>query len=132
VSEVVALEISDIDSVHMLIRVRQGKRRKDRAVMLSPRLLEVLRAYWKKYRPTKLLFPATRRPGAVATRPVYRMCREACLAAGIDQHVTVHTLRMASAYYYTFQRMAYFQGNSPWSGAVLGSRRPEWTAAMAA
>jgi integrase/recombinase XerD len=97
VSEVVALEISDIDSVQMLIRVRQGKRRKDRYVMLSPHLLEVLRAYWKKYRPTKLLFPATRRPGAVATRHVYRMCRDACLAAGIDKHVTVHTLRHSFA-----------------------------------
>jgi integrase/recombinase XerD len=97
VSEVVALEISDIDSAQMMIRVRQGKRRKDRFVMLSPRLLEVLRAYWKKYRPTKLLFPATRRQGAVATRHVYRMCRDACVAAGIDKHVTVHTLRHSFA-----------------------------------
>jgi integrase/recombinase XerD len=97
VSEVVALEMSDIDSAQMLIRVRQGKRRKDRSVMLSPRLLEVLRAYWKHYRPTKLLFPAARRTGAVATRHVYRMCRDACMAAGIDKHATVHTLRHSFA-----------------------------------
>jgi integrase/recombinase XerD len=97
VSEVVALEVSDIDSTQMLIRVRQGKGRKDRYVMLSPRLLEVLRGYWKKYRPTKLLFPAARRNGAVATRHVYRMCRDACLAAGIDKHATVHTLRHSFA-----------------------------------
>jgi integrase/recombinase XerD len=97
VSEVVALEISDIDSTQMVIRVRQGKRRKDRYVMLSPCLLEVLRAYWQKYRPTKLLFPATRRSGAVATRHVYRMCRDACRAAGIEKHATVHTLRHSFA-----------------------------------
>src|SRR5689334_16154141 len=54
VSEVVGLEVSDIDSTQMLIRVRQGKGRKDRYVMLSPRLLEVLRTYWKQYRPTQL------------------------------------------------------------------------------
>jgi integrase/recombinase XerD len=97
VSEVVALEISDINSAEMLIRVRQGKGRKDRYVKLSPRLLEILRAYWKQYRPRKLLFPAARRQGAVATRHVYRMCRLACVAAGIKKHATVHTLRHSFA-----------------------------------
>jgi integron integrase len=63
------------------------------------------------------------------------LARAVVAAAGraeLNRRVGCHTLRMASAYYYTFQRMAYFQGNSPWLGDVLGSRRPEWTAAMAA
>ena len=49
---------------------------------------------------------------------------QAGAAAGLDKRVHCHTFRMASAYYYTFQRMAYFQGNSAWSGDVLGSWRP--------
>jgi site-specific recombinase XerD len=97
VSEVVALEVGDIDSKRMLIRVRQGKGRKDRQVMLSPRLLEILRAYWRKYQPKKLLFPAAHRQGAVATRHVYRICRASCVAAGIGKHATVHTLRHSFA-----------------------------------
>ena len=93
VSEVVALEVSDIDSEQMVIRVRQGKGRKDRFVMLSPSLLELLREYWKQYRPTKVLFPARGHQGAMTTRNVYRTCRNACTAARIEKHVTVHTLR---------------------------------------
>ena len=57
VSEVVALRVDDIDSRRMVIRVRQAKGRKDRYVMLSPRLLEILRQYWKAARPTPYLFP---------------------------------------------------------------------------
>ena len=58
ISEVTQLQASDIDSQRMVIRVRQGKGRKDRYVMLSPRLLEALRAYWKAVRPKGVLFPA--------------------------------------------------------------------------
>ena len=57
VSEVVALRVADIDSRRMVIRVRQAKGRKDRYVMLSPRLLAVLREYWKATRPAENLFP---------------------------------------------------------------------------
>ena len=57
VSEVTRLRVADIDSQRMVIRVRQGKGQKDRYVMLSPRLLEILRAYWKAVRPGVLLFP---------------------------------------------------------------------------
>src|SRR3954462_4441406 len=57
VSEVVALRVDDIDSQRMVIRVRQAKGRKDRYVMLSPRLLELLREYWKAARPTPYLSP---------------------------------------------------------------------------
>jgi len=56
-AEVVALKVEDIDSKRMVIRVEQGKGRKDRNVMLSPHLLELLRAWWKAVRPQGWLFP---------------------------------------------------------------------------
>jgi integron integrase len=66
-------------------------------------------------------------PGSLA-----RSVCDARRRAGLIHRVGCHTLRMASAYYYTFQRMAYFQGNSPWSGEVFDSRRPSRTALTAA
>jgi site-specific recombinase XerD len=97
ISEVVALTVADIDSRRMVIRVRQGKGRKDRYVMLSPRLLEALRAYWRAARPAHWLFP-----GQVEGRPVtvgtaHRVCVQASRAAGLGKHVTVHTLRHSFA-----------------------------------
>ena len=81
----------------MVIRVRQGKGQKDRYVMLSPRLLEILRAYWKAARPGDFLFP-----GATPERPITpaaygKVCRRARRAAGLGKHVTVHTLRHSFA-----------------------------------
>lgn len=61
VSEVVSLRVADIDSERMMIHIKQGKGRKDRDVMLSPNLLELLRAYWKVARPAEWLFPGQRR-----------------------------------------------------------------------
>jgi integrase len=57
VSEVMHLKVTDIDSQRMVIRVTQGKNRKDRYVMLSPRLLEILRLYWHDAHPEEWLFP---------------------------------------------------------------------------
>jgi integrase len=61
ISEAVALRVGDVDSTRMLIRVVQGKGGKDRYAMLSPRLLEVLRRYWRLYRPPDYLFPSWRK-----------------------------------------------------------------------
>jgi integrase/recombinase XerD len=97
VAEVAALRIGDIDSQRMLIRVCQAKGHKDRYVMLSPRLLEVLRRYWKKYRPTDWLFPGRRAGRPLTTRQIYRACRQAAQAAGLSKHATVHTLRHSFA-----------------------------------
>jgi integrase/recombinase XerD len=66
VSEVTHLKVSDIDSTRMLIRVEQGKGRKDRYVMLSPDLLDLLRRWWKVKRPKGWLFPG-REPGQPIT-----------------------------------------------------------------
>jgi integrase/recombinase XerD len=103
ISEVLALRVDDIDSQRMVIRVRQGKGSKDRYVMLSPRLLTLLREYWKAHRRRKVYQPSPWLfPGNVPGRPitdgaVYDACQAACLAAGLDKHVTVHTLRHSFA-----------------------------------
>jgi site-specific recombinase XerD len=81
----------------MVIRVREGKGRKDRYVMLSPRLLELLRAYWKAVRPRRCLFPGADPERPIAAGTVARVCRRACQAADLGKHVTVHTLRHSFA-----------------------------------
>jgi site-specific recombinase XerD len=97
ISEVVALRVDDIDSQRMVLRIRQAKGRRDRYVMLSPRLLALLREYWKAVRPTEWLFPGDipGRPLTVGT--VHRVCVQAARDAGLGKHVTVHTLRHSFA-----------------------------------
>jgi integrase/recombinase XerD len=97
VSEVTRLRVADIDSARMVIRVRHGKGQKDRYVMLSPRLLEVLRAYWKAARPGDFLFPGAAPDQPLTTGSVRKVCSRARRAAGLDKHVTVHTLRHSFA-----------------------------------
>ena len=92
-SELISLTVKDIDSARMVIHVRQGKGRKDRYVMLSDQLLDLLRSYWKIDRPSHWLFP-----GADPQRPYHgaaleRVCRQTADAAGLGKTVTVHTLR---------------------------------------
>ena len=97
VSEVVHLKVSDIDSQRMVIRVDQGKNRKDRYVMLSPRLLEILRAYWHEAHPRDWLFPGDI-PGQPITRfAVARACNLARERSGISKPITPHLLRHAFA-----------------------------------
>jgi site-specific recombinase XerD len=97
VSEAVALTARDIDSANMVIHVRQGKGRKDRYVMLSEQLLAILRAYWKCARLKNLLFPGPNPERPITVRSVQRACREAVHAAGLDEAVSVHTLRHSFA-----------------------------------
>ena len=96
-NEVVSLKIADIDSTRMVIRVEQGKGRKDRYVMLSPPLLELLRAYWKAARPQGWLFPGRDRVTPLSTRQLNRACHFAAQAAGLDKRVSLHTLRHSFA-----------------------------------
>jgi len=102
VSEVVSLQLGDIDSRRMLIRIRQGKGKKDRYAMLSPRLLEVLRCWWRSRHPAgqprrtspeNWLFPGWREGRHMNTASLQTACREAARAAGLSKRVTVHTLR---------------------------------------
>ena len=95
--EVVALRISDIDSERMLIRVEQGKGRKDRNVMLSPHLLDLLRRWWKAARPQGWLFPGRDPVQPMTTRQLNRACHAAAQLADIDKRVSLHTLRHSFA-----------------------------------
>jgi site-specific recombinase XerD len=97
ISEAVALKVTDIDSQRMLIRVEQGKGAKDRYAMLSPRLLEVLRRYWRATRSAQYLFPSWREGGHMGVTALQLACREATFRAGLRKKVTVHTLRHSFA-----------------------------------
>jgi len=92
-SELVGLRISDIDSRRMVIRVQQGKGRKDRYVMLSPKLLDLLRDYWRKYRPAAWLFPGQDPRRHVDRRVPVQICAAVARRAHLRKKVTPHTLR---------------------------------------
>ena len=96
-AEVVSLKINDIDSERMVIRVEQGKGRKDRYVMLSSHLLELLRAWWKAARPQGWLFPGRDRVQPMTTRQLNRACHAAAQMAEINKRVSLHTLRHSFA-----------------------------------
>ena len=97
VSEAVAVKVADIDSQRMLIRVEQGKGCKDRYTMLSPRLLEVLRVYWRAARPQLYLFPSWRTGRHLNAASLQQACRDAWLRSGLRKRITVHTLRHSFA-----------------------------------
>jgi site-specific recombinase XerD len=96
-SEVVALRVEDIDSRRMVLRVRQGKGRKDREVMLSPRLLEVLRRYWLAFRPRGYLFPSRDPDRPISHSAVQRICKAALRASGLKKRISPHSLRHSFA-----------------------------------
>jgi len=97
ISEIAHLKVADIDSTRMLIRVEQGKGRKDRYVMLSPDLLEVLRQWWRVKRPRGWLFPGQQPGQPITTRQLDRACHAAAVAARLDKRVSMHTLRHSFA-----------------------------------
>jgi len=94
--ELCRLKVIDVDSQRMVIHVRQGKGNKDRDVTLSPRLLEVLRAYWKWRKPKTYLFPSLYRKNPeqpIDSHTVWYAVREAARRAGIKKKVSPHLLR---------------------------------------
>ena len=95
--EVVALKVADIDSQRMLIRVEQGKGRKDRFAMLSPQLLDLLRDWYRIARPRIYLFPGPDKIGPMTTRQLNRICHLAAELAGLPKWVSPHTLRHSFA-----------------------------------
>jgi site-specific recombinase XerD len=97
VSEVVGLQLRHIDAARMCLRVEQGKGGKDRDTLLSPRLLQELRAYWRQYRPTLWLFPARdgQRPMDVSTAQKFYYAAKG--RAGITKRGGIHALRHAFA-----------------------------------
>jgi len=97
VSEAVHLTIPAIDSQRMVLRIEQGKGQKDRYVMLSPKLLEILRDWWRVRRPRHWLFPGDRPGCPMTTRTVDRACQRAHRRSGLAKPVTPHSLRHAFA-----------------------------------
>jgi len=96
-SEVVSLKISDIDSARMVLRVEQGKGRKDRHAMLSPMLLDILREWWRIGKPKAWLFPGQNPVNPMTTRQLNRICHAAAHVAEIGKRVSLHTLRHSFA-----------------------------------
>jgi integrase/recombinase XerD len=105
--EVVRLKVKHIDSAQRIIRIEQSKGRKDRNVMLSPEMLDLLRKWWK-VRPSRYdaglsvqerwLFPSRKTPGKpMTTRHLNRIFHETAEAAGIRKNVTLHALRHSFA-----------------------------------
>lgn len=93
IGEACRLQVEDIDSKRMVIRVRDGKGRKDRYTMLSARLLQDLRAYWTAFRPRPWLFPGNTKEGHASPDSVRVVFRQVLAASGITKKVTPHVLR---------------------------------------
>ena len=97
-AELTHLKISDVDSQRMVVHIQGGKGRKDRDVMLSPKLLKELREHWRRLRrkPSEWLFPGNRHHTSdepISTKVVWHACRNAAKRAGIQKQVHPHTLR---------------------------------------
>jgi site-specific recombinase XerD len=100
-AELCQLKTSDIDSQRMVVHIRQGKGGRDRDVPLSPALREALRDYWRWMKPKTYLFPGLvdgwRADVPITDKMVWFACQRAARAAGIEKHVTPHTLRHSYA-----------------------------------
>ena len=130
--EVVAIKVGDIDSTRMTLRVEQGKGHKDRYAMLSPLLLERLRAWWRvahakgKMLDGGWLFPGQNPINPMSTRQLNRICHMAAAAAEIDKRVSMHTLRHSYATHLLEQKV-----DIRVIQVLLGHKRLETTALYA-
>jgi integrase/recombinase XerD len=97
VSEVVRLQVGDIDAQRMVLHIRDAKGHKDRLVPLSAVLLQRLRDYWREYRPRTWLFAGQRPDHPLSIGQVQRICHRAVRAAGISKKARMHTLRHSYA-----------------------------------
>jgi integrase/recombinase XerD len=97
VNEALHLRASHIDSQRLMIRIEQGKGNKDRYVQLSPRLLELLRAYWRKERPREWLFPGQDPHQPLSREAVGQAVTRASQRAGLTKETSPHSLRHAYA-----------------------------------
>jgi len=97
VSETAHLKVCDVDSKRMQLRIAQGKGKKDRYASLSPVTLNLLRDYWRQYRPFSWLFPGRLPESPISTRSIQKVFKDAKRKAGIKKPATVHTLRHSFA-----------------------------------
>ena len=126
ISEACQLRVEDIDSQRMVIRVRYAKGNKQRYTVLSPKLLKILREYWKHDRPEDWLFPGRGRSGHVTAETVRRAFRRACEEVDLKRCYTPHTLRHSFATHLleSGTELVVIQ-------ALLGHNSPETTATYA-
>lgn len=96
-SETAHLKVSDVDSKRMQLRIAQGKGKKDRYTLLSRVTLNLLREYWRQYRPKVWLFPGSPSDSPISTRTIQKVFENAKRKAGIKKPATVHTLRHSFA-----------------------------------
>lgn len=96
-SEIVGLKVSDIDSQNMRIFIRQGKGKKDRYAILSQKSLEILREYWKAYKPRDWLFEGMQKGMPFSGRGAQDLFKKAVKKAGIKKAVSIHVLRHSFA-----------------------------------
>lgn len=92
-SELLALKVGDIDSSRMVINIRQGKGKKDRQVVLHPKLLGLLREYYRGYRPGHYLFEGYNKAGSYSASSLNKIVKRAAKKAGIGKCISVHTIR---------------------------------------
>jgi integrase/recombinase XerD len=97
VSELCHLQVSDIDSQRMTVHIQQGKGQKDRYVMLSSRLRDQLRQYWKQYRPLPWLFPGNDPHQPISKNAVEQACQRFRQSSGLSKPITPHSFRHAFA-----------------------------------
>jgi integrase/recombinase XerD len=95
--ELLGLQVRDIDSARMVLHIQHGKGQTQRLVPVSPRLLEVLRGYWREYRPATWLFPGVKPALALTGGTVQRVCQRTAQRAGLTKRVHPHTLRHSFA-----------------------------------
>jgi len=95
--EVLGLEVKDIDSRRMVLHIRAGKGQKERFVPMTPRLLGVLRGYWRACRPATWLFPGVKQTSALTDGTVQRIFKRTAKRAGLKKKVSPHTLRHSFA-----------------------------------
>ena len=95
--ELLGLKVIDIDSARMVLHIRHGKGQKERLTPLSPRLLLMLRGYWREYRPATWLFPGSKPALALTDGTVQRICKRTARRAGLTKRVHPHTLRHSFA-----------------------------------
>jgi integrase/recombinase XerD len=92
-SELLALKICHIDSSRMVINIRQGKGNKDRYVVLHPKTLQMLRYYYRCFRPKDYLFEGSGKTGAYSSSSLTKIVKRAAKNAGVTKNISVHTLR---------------------------------------
>lgn len=95
--ELLGLQVHDIDSARMTLHIRHGKGQKERLVPLSPRLLGVLRGYWRDCRPATWLFPGLKATVPLTDGTVQRICTRTATRAGLGKRIHPHTLRHSFA-----------------------------------